>query len=146
MFTTITPLIRPRFRFYFRVIMVNIKNTREVIIIMRKKVINRQRDTIVITNMMRNMVIKTDMHQDINGRNQIIIDETWQILFLYNCQMRFIYVRFVENFADWLYIWNSIEWHIPRVLSLLTFHYSGGCFINSLNVEYYKYTHTHYYI
>ena len=109
MFTTAS--IRQRFHFYFRVIMVDIKNMREVIIITRRKAINRQRDTIVIINMMRNTAIKTDMHQDINGRNQIIIDKMRQILYLHNnCQMRFIYVRFLENFADRLrlYIWNSI--------------------------------------
>lgn len=110
-------LIRPlklRFCFYFRVIMVGQRNMREVIIIMRRKVINRQRDTTVIMIMMRNMAIKKDMRQGINGQNQIIIiDETRQNSHnhLHNRPLCFIYICFIENFSNKskLYIWNSIE-------------------------------------
>lgn len=96
----------------------------EVTIITRRKVTNRQRDTIVITSTMRNTATKKDRHQDINGRNQIIVNEMRRNLLLRNRRMHFTYICFVENYMDRSrqYIWSGIEWRVSYALSLLRFN------------------------
>lgn len=150
----ISPL-KLRICFHFRVIMVRIRNAKEVIIIIRKKATNRQRDTIAIMSMMKNTVIKKDTRQGINGQNQIII-ETRQNLLLCNRRMHSTYVRYVENFADKLrrYIWSNIEYRVScasnflgrLMLTTIILFLSSNEWYTNLTLDFHNYLYKFYLI